>query len=121
MFVSWEITISYLKWEGEIIGMQHLRIVPGRNIAIGKNALTSSFMDDVYEAGIPGKFQFSSVELGANSTLTFPRPMGMDFTVGYLVSMQQRMSPNIYIPNIQTLCQSTIMTTCIQAICSLSN
>ena len=78
--------LSLLQWEGEIIGMQHLRIVPGRNIAIGGNALTSSFMDDVYEAGTPGKFLFSSFELGATSTLEFPRPMGMDFTVGYLVS-----------------------------------
>ena len=67
--------------------MQHLRIVPGRNIAIGGNALTSSFMDDVYEAGTPGKFKFSSFELGATSKLLFPVPMGMHFTVGYLVSV----------------------------------
>ena len=80
--------ILLLQWEGEIIGMQHLRIVPDRKIAIGGNALTSSLMDDVYKAGTPGKFQFSSFELGATSTLVFPAPMGLDFTVGYLVSVQ---------------------------------
>ena len=44
-------------------------------------------MDDVYKKGTPGKFQFSSFELGATSTLVFPVPMEMDFTVGYLVSI----------------------------------
>ena len=80
--------VLLLQWEGEIIGMQHLRIVPDRNIAIGGNALTSSLMDDVYKAGTPGKFQFSSFELGADSKLVFPAPMGLDFTVGYLVSVR---------------------------------
>ncbi|KAL5010959.1 hypothetical protein ScPMuIL_013264 [Solemya velum] len=59
-------------WNGEIIGVNHWRIVPGRNIEIGPNAQTSSMNAGVYKAGDPGKFKFSSIEVGAQSVIELP-------------------------------------------------
>ena len=84
--------------------MQHLRISPNSSIVIGSKALTSSLLDGVYKKGTPGKFQFSSFELGATSTLVFPVPMEMDFTVGYLVSIH---SNNIMLAAMRMVMQST--------------
>ena len=74
------------KWNGEVIGVQHLRIVPGRVVEMGPFAQTSSISNGEYRPGEPGRFNFSSFELGAGSSFTFPTPMGMHFTVGFLVS-----------------------------------
>ena len=74
------------KWNGEVIGVQHLRIVPGRVVEMGPFAQTSSIVNGQYLPGEPGRFNFSSFELGAGSSFTFPTPMGMHFTVGFLVS-----------------------------------
>ena len=76
-----------LHWNGEMIGVQHLRIVPGRVITLGFNATTSSFVDNIYVRGDPLNFEFSSFELGSGSFMPFPTPMGMKFTVSYLVGI----------------------------------
>lgn len=75
-----------LKWDGEMIGVRHMRIIPGRKIIIGSRAQTS-FVDSsgVYQAGIPGWFKFGSFEIGAGSMLDMPPPMGLKLTVGILV------------------------------------
>ena len=74
-----------LKWEGEIIGVRHLRIVPGRNIRFGSRAQTSVLNDGVYVAGQPGWFRFGSFELGAEASIALPPPQGLRLTVGFLV------------------------------------
>ena len=73
------------RWNGEIIGVQHLRIVPGRNIEVGSLARTSSFVDEIYQQRDPLDLSFSSFELGAESLMPFPT-MGMKLTVAHLVS-----------------------------------
>ena len=79
-----------LKWEGEIIGVRHLRIVPGRNIQFGSQAQTSFMNDGVYVAGEPGWFRFGSFELGAGASIALPPPQGLRLTVGFLVSLRER-------------------------------
>ncbi len=63
-----------------------MRIVPGRVITLGFNAMTSSLIDNNYVKGEPLNFKFSSFELGSGSFMPFPTPMGMRFTVSYMVS-----------------------------------
>ncbi len=83
------------RWNGEIVGVQHLRIVPGRVVEMGYFAQTSSLLDGQYTQGQPGIFHFSSFELGAGSSFTFPTPMGMHFTVAYMVSQRDIFSGNL--------------------------
>ena len=71
---------------GEIVGVQHLRIISGINIHLGHTAQTSQLQDGVYIKGMPGIFKFSSFEIGTGSFMEFPTPMGMEFTVSLLVS-----------------------------------
>lgn len=73
-------------WSGEIIGVQHLRIVPGRAITIGPMAQTSSYISGVYTAGIPGWFVFGSLELGSGAVMELPPPVGLKLTVSKMVS-----------------------------------
>ena len=81
-----------LKWEGEIIGVRHLRIVPGRNIKFGSQAQTSFVADGVYVAGEPGWFRFASFELGAEASIALPPPQGLRLTVGFLVRERKYVS-----------------------------
>lgn len=76
-----------LQWNGEMIGVRHLRIVPGRLITIGVNAQTSIFLNGTYMPGTPGIFRFGSFELGAKSQMAFPPPIGLRLIVGILVSV----------------------------------
>lgn len=76
------------KWNGEIIYVRHLRIVPGRVIEIHFKAMTSYIEDDKYVQGTPGAFTFASFEMGANAILQLPSPMGLVLTVGFLVSSE---------------------------------
>ncbi|KAK3576663.1 hypothetical protein CHS0354_004948 [Potamilus streckersoni] len=71
-------------WNGEIIGVRHLRIVPGRRINIGPMAQTSIYQNGSYLEGVPGWFRFSSMELGANAVIGLPPPMSLKLTVGIL-------------------------------------
>ena len=75
------------KWNGEIIYVRHLRIVPGRVIEIKDKAMTSFFVDGEYVQGTPGRFVFASVEMGANSFLRLPSPMPLELTAGFIVSL----------------------------------
>ena len=77
-----------LKWNGEMIGVRHMRIIPGRKSIIGSKAQTS-FVDSSghYQAGVPGWFRFGTFEIGAGSLLNIPPPMGLKLTVGILVSL----------------------------------
>ena len=74
------------RWYGEIIGVQHMRIVPGRVINIGPTAQTSFVRDGKYESGIPGWFLFGSLELGSGATIELPAFMPLKLTVALLVS-----------------------------------
>jgi hypothetical protein len=69
-----------------MIGVRHLRIVPGRVIEFGSQAQTSFVNEGVYEAGTPGWFRFGSFELGAGASIALPPPQGLRLTVGFLVS-----------------------------------
>lgn len=73
------------KWEGEVIGVRHLRIVPGRNIEFGSQAQTSFVEDGSYVPGTPGWFRFGSFELGFGANIALPPPQGLRLTVGFLV------------------------------------
>jgi hypothetical protein len=55
------------KWFGEIIGVRHLRIVPGRKINIGQMARTSFIESGTYKQGEAGWFKFASLEEGAEA------------------------------------------------------
>ena len=74
------------RWNGEIIFVRHLRIVPGRVIEIDENAMTSYVEDDVYVQGTPGTFEFATFEMGADALLQLPSPMALVLTAGILVS-----------------------------------
>jgi hypothetical protein len=76
-----------LKWNGEMIGVRHLRIVPGRVINIKKDAMTSYVEDGKLVEGTPGAFEFSTMELGALAIMELPPPMPLVLTVGILVSI----------------------------------
>ena len=76
------------RWNGEIIYVRHLRIVPGRVIEIDSKAMTSYVEDDEYVQGTPGTFEFSTVEMGKNSILQLPPPMPLVLTAGILVSFK---------------------------------
>ncbi|XP_077861760.1 LOW QUALITY PROTEIN: uncharacterized protein LOC100369350 [Saccoglossus kowalevskii] len=74
-----------LSWNGQMEGVRHLRIAHERKIEIGPYAHTSLMIDGSYVfRDEPGTFRFSSLEFGAESHVSFPPPMGIDFTVGYL-------------------------------------
>ena len=75
------------RWNGEIINVRHLRIVPGRVIQIDINAMTSYFEEHIYVQGTPGTFEFATFELGAKAILQLPSPMALDVTVAILVSL----------------------------------
>lgn len=75
------------KWDGEIISVLHLRIVPGRVIEIDQNAMTSSIKDNVYDQGVKGAFKFASFTMGSRAVLGLPSPMPLLLTVGILVSV----------------------------------
>lgn len=74
------------KWFGEIIGVRHLRIVPGRKISIGQMARTSFIESGTYKQGEAGWFKFASLEEGAEAVMELPPPMKLKLTVGFLVS-----------------------------------
>lgn len=75
------------RWNGEIIYVRHLRIVPGRVIEIDSNAMTSYIEDDVYVQGTPGTFEFATFEMGADAVLQLPSPMALVLTAGILVCL----------------------------------
>lgn len=77
------------RWYGEIVGVRHLRIVPGRKINIGQMARTSFLDSGVYKQGIAGWFRFASLEEGAEAVMELPSPMELKLTVGFLVSFFQ--------------------------------
>ena len=79
-----------LKWNGDLIDVRHLRIVPGKKISIGAHA-TSSYFDEKGELkeGKPGELHFSSLELGAKSVMKIPPPIGLRMTVSLLVNIFQ--------------------------------
>ena len=72
-------------WNGEIVGVRHMRIVPGRKISINSRAQTSWVRDGVLQQGVPGWFQFASLEEGAGAEMILPPPMTLHLTVGFLV------------------------------------
>lgn len=72
-------------WNGEIIGVNHMRIVPGRNIEIKNRAQTSLEIAGMYITGKPGKFQFSSIEVGAEAVMVLPQGMGFWMTAAHMV------------------------------------
>ena len=72
-------------WNGEIVGVRHMRIVPGRKISINSRAQTSWVRDGVLQQGVPGWFQFASLEEGAGAEMILPPPMALRLTVGFLV------------------------------------
>lgn len=73
------------RWNGEIIGTRHLRIVPGRMISIGQMARTSFVENGVKTEGVAGWFRFASLEEGAEAVMVLPPPMGLKLTVGTIV------------------------------------
>ena len=88
-------TITYIvgvgevafNFNGEIIGVQHLRIMPERNVEVGETATTSRDSGGDYVKGEPGEFMLSSFELGSGCVIDFPLPMPAKFTIGYIVSI----------------------------------
>lgn len=72
-------------WNGEIVGVRHMRIVPGRKISINPQAQTSWVRNGTLIQGVPGWFQFASLEEGAGAEMILPPPMGLRLTVGFLV------------------------------------
>lgn len=72
-------------WNGEIVGVRHMRIVPGRKISINPQAQTSWVRNGTLVQGVPGWFQFASLEEGAGAEMILPPPMGLRLTVGFLV------------------------------------
>jgi hypothetical protein len=79
-----------LKWNGELIGVRHIRIVPGRVINIKKEAMTSYVENGVLVEGTPGAFQFATMELGAKAIMELPPPMPLVLTVGILVCIESK-------------------------------
>ena len=78
------------KWNGEIIYVRHLRIVPGRVIEIQFQAMTSYVEDGVYVQGTPGAFTFATIELGAYAILQLPSPMPCQMAAGIMVSLMRK-------------------------------
>ncbi|KAL4230250.1 hypothetical protein ACF0H5_010636 [Mactra antiquata] len=110
-----------LKWNGEMIGVRHIRIVPGRVISIEKEAMTSFVKDGALVIGTPGAFEFASMELGAEARLQLPPPMPLLLTVGILDikynarfnadSMQVLATDFFLEPRAQLICVGTSRTT----------
>lgn len=71
-----------------MVGVRHIRIIPGRVINIKSEAMTSYEEEGNLIKGEPGKFQFSSLELGAFAVLELPPPMPLVLEVGILVGLQ---------------------------------
>ena len=74
------------RFNGEIIGVQNLRIMPRRVVEVGSTAMTSSETGGDYSAGTPGKFTLNSFELGSYCLLEMPPPMAALFEIVKLVS-----------------------------------
>ena len=74
------------EWNGRLINVQHFYLAYKRTIKIGFYAHTAGiaagkyrFIDDY------GTFRFSTLEFGSNTTIPYPPPMGVHFTVSLLV------------------------------------
>jgi hypothetical protein len=93
-----------LKWDGEMINVRHIRIIPGRVINIKSKAMTSYTEDGKLIQGVPGQFVFASMELGAEAIMELPPPMPLVLTVGILV---------IHIPQQGYLIMSSLILNCI--------
>ena len=77
-------------WDGQLLGVRHLRVSPGRVVIIGADAHTALILDNEYVfLDDPGTFRFSSLEFGSQSAISIPPPLGATFTVGYLVSKKK--------------------------------
>ncbi|PIK61104.1 hypothetical protein BSL78_01929 [Apostichopus japonicus] len=72
-------------WNGRLVGVQNLRIAPGREVLIRESAHTALIVDDNYEyIDVPGEFRFVHLEFGALTNVAFPPPLGVRFKVGFL-------------------------------------
>ncbi|WAR26297.1 TENX-like protein [Mya arenaria] len=89
-----------LKWNGEMIGVRHIRIVPGRVINIKSEAMTSFVADGVLQVGTPGTFQFASMELGARADIKYDSTFRAD-------SMEVLATDFFFEPLAQFVCQGT--------------
>ena len=80
-----------LKWNGEMINVRHIRIIPGRVISIQNRAKTSMIQNGTLVSGMAGSFQFASMELGAKAVMELPPPMPLLLTVSILVSKSEHL------------------------------
>ena len=74
------------RWNGELIGVRHFRVMPERIMTVGYSAMTSTLVNGEYTKGTEGEFLFSSFELGAGCPINFPAPMGVKMTMALMVS-----------------------------------
>lgn len=74
-------------FNGEIISVMDLRIMPERKVEVGTNAMTSSLVRNVYQPGTPGEFILAAFELGSKCIIDFPPPMGTKFSIVEIVSL----------------------------------
>lgn len=75
------------RWNGELIGVRHLRVMPARVMTVGFSAMTSTLVNGQYTKGKEGEFVFSSFELGSGCAIDFPAPMGAKMTMALMVRL----------------------------------
>ena len=80
-------------FNGEIIGVNRLRVMPRRQVTIGQLATTTRYDENqnIVE-GTPGEFEFTEFELGSECQIEFPQEMGAKFTISEFVSDVFRVS-----------------------------
>ena len=73
-------------WNGRLTNVLHLHIAHKRKVLIGPKSHTSLIINSerLYVDGF-GTFRMSTLEFGSGSTIAYPPPMGVKFTVGLLV------------------------------------
>ena len=75
-------------WNGRLINVRHLHFASGRKVLVGAHAHTAVIQNNRYLfVDKPGSFQFSTLEFGSNSKITYPIPFGVHFTAGFLVRL----------------------------------
>ena len=74
-------------WDGQLLGVRHLRISPNVIVHVYDQAHTALIQNNEYVfLDDPGTFRFSSLDIAAQASVVFIPPLGATFVIGDLVS-----------------------------------
>ncbi|PIK55150.1 hypothetical protein BSL78_07880 [Apostichopus japonicus] len=87
-----------MDWNGRLVGVQNLRVAPGREVLIGDSAHTALIIDKEYEyIDHPGEFRFVHMEFGALTDVAFPPHLDMKWSSHFTAEYFNILSSDFYL------------------------